>query len=164
MPNSVSLSAAFGNPSNVSTRISVLPSWPTSIARPTASVAAFLFILSIPSDSGSRGSGPTLPPPGTENPEAPHSKRFLMHLSVSPLPSTCLLARCRALSGRQGQRRGVLWAPPRHRPENSSRQMTHRQEQPILAGMFDWAPARLHRPLLQARQRHFSALCGSIGH
>src|SRR5450759_5628140 len=39
-------------------------------------------ILSIPSDSSGRGRGPALPRPGTENPEVPHSKRFLRHLSV----------------------------------------------------------------------------------
>jgi hypothetical protein len=39
-------------------------------------------ILSIPSDSSGRGRGPALPRPGTENPEVPHSKRFLGHLSV----------------------------------------------------------------------------------
>jgi hypothetical protein len=67
-----------------------LPSWPASIEHPIASGGAF-FVLSIPSDSGSRGRGPALPRPGTENPEMPHSKRFLTHLSVPP-PSFDLFA------------------------------------------------------------------------
>ena len=42
--------------------------------------------------------------------------------------------------------------PPYHDPEQTPRQMTLRQEQPIIAGMFNQPPARLHQPLLQAGQ------------
>ena len=43
------------------------------------------------SDSGRPRKGPALAPPGSENPEVTHFKRFLVHLSVPP-PSSDLFA------------------------------------------------------------------------
>src|ERR1017187_9475703 len=84
--------------------------WPASMVHPTASVGAFFHSFHPERLRQPRKGGPALPPPGTENPEVHHTKRFLIHLSVSPFLSTCLLARRRALSGPQGQRRN----PPHH--------------------------------------------------
>jgi len=55
-----------------------------------------------------------------ENTEVRHFKRFLIHLSGPLLPSTCLLARRRALSARQRQR----CDPPHHAAKQTPRQMT----------------------------------------
>jgi hypothetical protein len=74
------------------------------------------------------------------NPEVHHFKRFPIHLSVPLLPSACLLTRRRPLSARRRQRGD----PQNHTSKQSPRQMALRQEQPIIASMFDEPPARLH--------------------
>src|SRR5450759_5552137 len=43
--------------------------------------------------------------------------------------------------------------PPQHTGKQPPRQMTLRQQQPIIAGMFHQPAARLHQPLLEPRQR-----------
>jgi len=57
------------------------------------------------------------------------------------------------LSGWHRQRRGALWAPPHHRPEKPPRQVTLRQQQPVVACVLEQPAARLHQSLLQAGQR-----------
>ena len=42
--------------------------------------------------SGSGYGQPVVQPLGSENPDLPHCRRFLIHFSVRFLPSTCLLA------------------------------------------------------------------------
>jgi hypothetical protein len=129
-----------------------LPSWPASIIRPTASVGALLerYCSSFPSRAtpASEEAGQLCLPRATENPEVPNSKRFLIYLSVSLLPSTCLLARRRALSGRQGQRGD----PPHHASKQPPPQMALRQHPPVVTGMLLQPPTRLHQPLPQAGQ------------
>jgi len=60
--------------------------------------------------------------------KVPHFKRFLTYLSVPFLPTTCLLARRRALSGLQGQRGD----PPHHASKQSPRQAALGQQQPVI--------------------------------
>ena len=43
--------------------------------------------------------------------------------------------------------------PPQHIGKQPPRQITLRQQQPIIAGMFHQPAARLHQPLLETRQR-----------
>jgi hypothetical protein len=59
-----------------------------------------------------------------------------MHLSVPLLPSAFLATRRRPLSARRRQRGD----PPNHASKQSPRQMALRQEQPIIASMFDKPP------------------------
>jgi len=70
--------------SNSSTRISDLATWPASGIRPSGSVGAASFILSIPSDSDEpRRSQPCFLRV-REDSDVTHFKRFLIHLSVPP--------------------------------------------------------------------------------
>jgi hypothetical protein len=41
---------------------------------------------------------------------------------------------------RRCQRRGALWAPSQHRPEQRPRQLTLRQQQPVVPGVLDQPP------------------------
>lgn len=43
--------------------------------------------------------------------------------------------------------------PSQHGPQQTPREVAFRQQQPIVAGMLDQPPTRLHQPLLQAGQR-----------
>ncbi|MEO7861597.1 MAG: hypothetical protein ABIU05_14395 [Nitrospirales bacterium] len=43
--------------------------------------------------------------------------------------------------------------PPHHSSTQTPRQMTIRQQQPVIHGVFDQSATRLHQPLLQVRQR-----------
>ncbi len=103
----------------------------------------------MPSDARGPGRGPTLPSLSTEE----HGSASFQAISYTPLrpllPSTCSLARRRTLSGWHWQSLN----PPHHACEEPPRQMILCQEQPIIAGMFHQAPARLHQPLLKARHR-----------
>src|ERR1017187_2231735 len=60
--------------------------WPASMVHSTDSVGAFFHSFHPERLRQPRKGGPALPPPGTENPKVPHTKRFLIPLSVSPLP------------------------------------------------------------------------------
>ena len=75
-------------------------------------------------------------------------KRFIRHLSFVNLLSTHLLAAA-PLSTRQ--RQGA--DPPNHASKKPPVQMSFRQQQPVVAGMFHQPSTGLHQPLLQARQR-----------
>src|ERR1035437_9809959 len=104
------------------TRISILDSRPPAIVLPTASDVpgrGQLWLLRV-----------------QRNPEVLHFKRFLMHLSVPLLPSAFLATRRRPLSARRRQ----CGDPPNHASKQSPRQMALRQEQPIIASMFDKPP------------------------
>jgi hypothetical protein len=49
--------------------------------------------------------------------------------------------------------------PPQHSAEEPARQMTLRQQQPVVAGVLEQAAAGFHQPLLQAGQRPTVAPC-----
>src|SRR6516225_1234618 len=76
--------------------------------------------------------------------------RCLRHFSVPcPIVAEALLPPGGGLSRWQGQQLD----PPQHGPEQPSRQMTLRKQQPVVAGVLHQPAARLHQPLLQAGQR-----------
>ena len=82
--------------------------------------------------------------------EVPHFKQFPRHLSVPFPPSPGLVPlRRRTLSGWHRQ----TLNPPHHASKQAPRQMALGQHQPVVTGMLHQPPARLHEPLLQARQR-----------
>ena len=94
--------------------------------------------------------GPTLLLRVRKSLEVPHFKQFLRHLSVPFPPSPGLVPlRRRTLSGWHRQ----TLNPPHHASKQAPRQMALGQHQPVVTGMLHQPPARLHEPLLQARQR-----------
>ncbi len=93
------------------------------------------FSLSIPGDSGTPPSVQGWALPATGGAETALFPSNCTDTSQSP---TCLLSRLlslssRLLSGRHRQRRD----PPQHGPEQRPRQMALRQQEPVIAGMFD---------------------------
>ena len=72
--------------------------------------------------------------------ETPHPLRRVFESSLLPSAS---------LPRRERQRLD----PPRHCPEEPPRQMSLRQQQPVIRGVLGQPAARLHQPLLQTRQR-----------
>jgi hypothetical protein len=109
-------------------------------------------ILSILSGSSGPGRGQRWLLRVRKNPGLPDFKPFLIHLSVPLLPSTCLLPRRCALSGRHGQCRCALWAPPHHASKKPPRQMALCQQQPVISRVLDQTPTCRYQPLLQASQ------------
>ena len=94
--------------------------------------------------------GPTLLLRVRKSLEVPHFKQFPRHLSVPFPPSPGLVPlRRRTLSGWHRQ----TLNPPHHASKQAPRQMALGQHQPVVTGMLHQPPARLHEPLLQARQR-----------
>ena len=74
--------------------------------------------------------------------------RFLRHYSDPPPSAPDFAAAIGVLPARHRQRPD----PPQHLAKQPPRQMTLRQEQPIIAGMFHQPTARLHQPLLLSRK------------
>ena len=70
-----------------------MASWAPLIVHPTAHVGAVFFIILILSDSGAAKEVVGLASSAQERPEPLDFRRLLTHLSVSLLPSSCLLAR-----------------------------------------------------------------------
>ena len=94
--------------------------------------------------------GPTLLLRVRKSLEVPHFKQFPRHPSVPFPPSPGLVPlRRRTLSGWHRQ----TLNPPHHASKQAPRQMALGQHQPVVTGMLHQPPARLHEPLLQARQR-----------
>ena len=94
---------------------------------------------------------PVQPRLGAETAKAGVFRRILRHLYL-PLPPrhrTCSVP-CSCLSRRRRQQRGDL---VQHATEEPPRQVTLRQQQPIVAGMFNQTASGFHQPLLQAGQR-----------
>src|ERR1017187_220995 len=87
-------------------RISISPSWLELIVHPTASVRALFFHFFIPTDCSAPGRGQLYLLRARKDPEVPHFKRFLRHLSAPLLPSTCPVKwRRAALQPTAGRRR-----------------------------------------------------------
>lgn len=103
-----------------------MASWPPSIIHQPTSVGAVFFILPVPSRFHGPGRTPLGLFPVRKNTEVPHFKRFLIHLSVPLLLSTCFATPPRRpnLSGRHRQR----LHPPHHRSEQPARQVALRQQ------------------------------------
>src|ERR1039458_3327595 len=118
------------------TRISILDSRPPAIVLPTASIGAVSLVFLIPTASDGPGRGQLWLLRVQRNPEVLNFKRFLMHLSVPLLPLAFLATRRRPLSARRRQ----CGDPPNHASKQLPRQMALRQEQPIIASMFDKPP------------------------
>ncbi len=109
-----------------------MASWPPSIVRPTASVGAVSFIIFILSDSGAARTGASLASSGYERAGSAYFQR-ISHTLLRPPPSFTWSASPPPLSGRHWQQGN----PPHHRPEQPPRQVALRQEQPVIARMFD---------------------------
>ena len=69
-----------------------MASWPASIIHPPTSVGAVFFILFLSSEFGGPGRGQFCLLRVRKNREVPDFARFLIHLSVSLLASTCSFA------------------------------------------------------------------------
>ena len=91
-------------------RISISPSWLELIVHPTASVRALFFHFFIPTDCSAPGRGQLYLLRARKDPEVPHFKRFLRHLSAPLLPSTCPVKwRRAALQPTAGRRKTFLF-------------------------------------------------------
>jgi hypothetical protein len=124
------------------------PIWPSGTRKSYASSALSTTKFS-PEQAPARprgSDGSFLP---SDEPRLLTRNRVLRHRS-DPFPSTPDFATAiGVLPARHRQRPD----PPEHRPEQASMQMPLGQQQPVVTGMLDQSPARLHEPLLQAGQR-----------
>ena len=95
--------------------------------------------------------GSLLPPPSASAPKtAPPGGDFLRHFSPS---ATSFNQVCFPLRPRLPRRERQCSGPPHHCPEEPPRQMTLRQQQPVVASMLNQPTSGLHQALLHAGQR-----------